>query len=444
MTALAMPTLAQIERESTQDVVNRLEIDDARKQAQNATPLSDQVTQPEVQDPARAEPEPPSPESPQSASETEQAPDSEPSEADAPQPEVVETLQSQLQSSDQEMTRLVESNHVLKVRLSEVQYELNALKEKMSSDDELNQEIRAFLEQQREQQAKQETQPPSAVDSLLDNPLLLAMLAIIPGALIAGGIFFFLARRKKQDEESDEPASLDHDELDDMPVIMVPDPEDEQEEENDPDQSDDELEITEDDRGDENVAFGDDTDLDDLNLDDELDDMSGNESSVAPTSDDAIGLEDMERALDELADTPPADTDTSADDAEQPEEEMSADEALALSGRKLWKKVTTVMLMISMPCSPVSPAPNRRLRKPPSQHVNQRRTWSVIPLLPRTRVLTRPKIRKSKHRMMHYLIQPLPMSQSWISAKRSIYQKMITKMIAKMPSRSITRQSFFE
>ncbi|WP_439437577.1 FimV/HubP family polar landmark protein [Salinivibrio costicola] len=157
---LVMPTLEQIERESTQDVVNRLEIDDARKQAQTTTPLSEQVTQPDAQASEQVEPEQAEPESQQSASETEQAQYTEASEPETPQPEVVEMLQSQLQNSDQEMTRLVESNHVLKVRLSEVQYELNALKEKMSSDDELNQEIRAFLEQQRQQQAKQETQPP--------------------------------------------------------------------------------------------------------------------------------------------------------------------------------------------------------------------------------------------------------------------------------------------
>ncbi|WP_275937821.1 FimV/HubP family polar landmark protein, partial [Salinivibrio sp. HTSP] len=342
---LVMPTLAQIERESTQDVVNRLEIDEARKQAQNTTPLSEQVEQPSPQpspapstntQPEQSQPEQTSQDTSQSSEETQQA--------SAPEPQVVQNLQSQLQASDQEMTRLVESNHVLKVRLSEVQHELSALKEQMSGDAEINKEIRAFLEKQRQQQVAEDTQPPSVVESLLDSPLLLAMLAIIPGALITGAIFFFLARRRKQEEDAEEPAALDHDDIDDMPVVMVPDPD---EDDVDDPQDDDELEITDDETASEDIAFGDDTDLDDLDLDDELDDMAGNESSVAPTSDDAIGLEDMERALDELADTPPADKDSAADDTssdegdesetgdtDQPEEEMSADEALAAEWAK--------------------------------------------------------------------------------------------------------------
>ncbi|OOE80099.1 hypothetical protein BZG25_06935, partial [Salinivibrio sp. ML198] len=346
---LVMPTLTQIERESTQDVINRLEIDEARKQAQNTTPLSEQVEQPSPQ-PQSAQADNNQAAQTQPAPNSEDASDAQPSgessTASAPEPQVVQNLQSQLQASDQEMTRLVESNHVLKVRLSEVQHELSALKEQVSGDAELNKEIRAFLETQRQQQVAKDTQPPSAVESLLDSPLLLAMLAIIPGALIAGAIFFFLARRRKQEEDAEEPAALDHDDMDDMPVVMVPDPDDDESDVDDP-QDDDELEITDDGKGYEDVAFGDDTDLDDLDLDDELDDMAGNESSVAPTSDDAIGLEDMERALDELADAPPADTESAADDtssdddseletgeAEQPEEEMSADEALAAEWAK--------------------------------------------------------------------------------------------------------------
>ncbi len=357
---LVMPSLAEIRRESTDDVAQRLQIDQARKEAQRTVdrrPLSEQVPAPKPPVTPTVAPTP--------ATETAMAKDKKPMMEDAkpkeamadteaampekmadagekmtpPKPDMA-GVQDQINESDMQMGKLVESNHILKIRLAEVQNELSALKEQMTVDQELTGEIKEFLEVQRVRQAQMETKEPSFLETLMNSPLMLATVAIIPALLVIGAAAFIIMRRRKNDDV-EEPEGLDGDVPDDMNVIMVPEVED------DTDElvlEDDELEVTDDTDADD--LFGDDSmfdsELDDINLSDSLElseepeesglsiddefeagsDISldddfdtSSELNVAASSDDAIGLEDMERALDEMADNE--------------EKELSPDEALA-------------------------------------------------------------------------------------------------------------------
>nr|WP_283131245.1 FimV/HubP family polar landmark protein [Enterovibrio norvegicus] len=359
---LVMPSLAEIRRESTDDVAQRLQIDQARKEAQrtvNRRPLSEQVPAPKPKAPVAPTVAPmPAPETAMAEDKKSMMDDAKSKEAMAdtdgvmsekmadagekmtpPKPDMM-GVQDQINESDMQMGKLVESNHILKIRLAEVQNELSALKEQMTVDQELTGEIKEFLEVQRVRQAKMETKEPSFLETLMNSPLMLATVAIIPALLVIGAAAFIIMRRRKSDD-AEEPEGLDGEVPDDMNVIMVPEVED------DTDElvlEDDELEVTEDTDADD--LFGDDSmfdsELDDINLSDSLElseepeesgvsiddefeagsDISldddfdaSSELNVAASSDDAIGLEDMERALDEMADNE--------------EKELSPDEALA-------------------------------------------------------------------------------------------------------------------
>ncbi|WP_407331019.1 FimV/HubP family polar landmark protein [Enterovibrio sp. 27052020O] len=368
---LMMPTLTEIRRESTDDVAQRLQIDQARKDAQRGVsrqPLSQQVSAPvatprPAQKPVASEEKAPKPAAEMMPADAEMAqseslPEAEMKAKEAagsdttpPKPDMG-AVQNQINQSDLQMGKLVESNHILKIRLAEVQNELVALKDQMSADEELTEEIKSFLEAQRMRQAQMEMKEPSFMESLMASPLMLATVAIIPALLVIGAAAFIIMRRRKDDDDVPEPEGLDGADPD-MNVIMVPDVEDDDELV----LEDDELEVTDDTDADD--LFGDDgifdSELDDINLSDtlelsdepsesgldidndtdfggetdlsssldaDLDSMldddfqTGTDLGVAASTEGAIGLEDMERALDEMA--------------SQPEEtELSPDEALA-------------------------------------------------------------------------------------------------------------------
>ncbi|WP_325894062.1 FimV/HubP family polar landmark protein [Grimontia sp. NTOU-MAR1] len=357
---LLMPTLTEIRRESTGDVASRLQIDEARKDAKRVAnqPLSQQVTTPAVTTPKTTpKPEP----KPEPAMVEKTKPEMEAGEPEAmaenapmKEKEVMEpkgdmsgaptkpnmsAVQNQINESDLQMGKLVESNHILKIRLAEVQNELAAMKDQMSADEELTEEIREFLEVQRMRQAKVEMKEPSFFESVMASPLMLATMAIIPALLVIGAAAFFIMRRRKdEDVDVEEPEGLDG-AAPDMPAAMV----DVDDGTDELVLEDEELEVTDDIDTDE--LFGDDMgdDLDDINLSDTLElseepeegdldidadtDLTSNldvgldddfdtSTDVEANTDDAIGLEDMERALDEMS--------------SQPEEaELSPDEALA-------------------------------------------------------------------------------------------------------------------
>ncbi|AJR09447.1 hypothetical protein H744_2c2794 [Photobacterium gaetbulicola Gung47] len=327
---LVIPTERQMRLEYTDAVKQRLEADQrVSSRSQRRTSAQPQVTapkpQPAVQAPKPAAPAP-KPQEPKPAPTVVAQPEqpTEPmTEVEASEPEAAPkselipakptALQAQLDASDEQMTKLLESNHLLRVRLAEMQHEVAALKQQVSDDEMLREQIKGFIDQQRAQQAQVVEPQPGLFDRMIANPWMLAALALIPGALIASLLAYFLLGRKREAEDDvkalDAPQSQDE-------TAMVPPPS--------PAPSDD---------GVPNLTLDDDDDLDDLFGDEEslfddpesslfsqessLDSKPGGEnsgfelgsnlgaSSISVNSDDeAIGLEDMERALDEMDSKP--------------------------------------------------------------------------------------------------------------------------------------------
>ncbi|WP_318435456.1 FimV/HubP family polar landmark protein [Photobacterium leiognathi] len=264
-----------------------------------------------------------------------------------------ELSEQQQALTDEQMTKLVESNHLLRLRLAEMQQEVEALKDQVKDSDDVRQELLTFLEQQKQlQNAPQPVTPPTSTwfDSLANNPWALAAAGIIPGGLIAALLAFFLLRRKNEDEQ-DEVKSLqapDATATDNAPVVVPPmdgkeaDSEDADDLDdlfadddlfNDPDftleidEKDEQSDKTEEKVSDpiaeltDEAAVETSSQTDKATDDIEFDDVFENNvsSSISVKGDDAIGLEDMERALDEM---------------DNEESEPSADEALAL----MWEK----------------------------------------------------------------------------------------------------------
>lgn len=260
-----------------------------------------------------------------------------------------ELSEQQKAMTDEQMTKLVESNHMLRLRLAEMQQEVLALKDQVQDSDKVRQEILLFLEQQKETQQKpQVVTPPTTTwfDSLANNPWALAAAGIIPGGLLAALLAFFLLRRKEEDQ--DEVKSLNAPEAsaaETAPVVIPPIDGNEQaldtsddlddlfadddlfndpdftldiDDKNDPSTKNEKEEVKE-----PVTEFSDDADtktesavVNDIEFDEAF--KNNLSSSISVKGDDAIGLEDMERALDEMDN----------------ESEPSSDEALAL----MWEK----------------------------------------------------------------------------------------------------------
>ncbi|PSW11414.1 hypothetical protein C9J01_15745 [Photobacterium rosenbergii] len=364
---LAIPTESQMRRESIDVVKQRLEADQgspARSQTRtaNSPKPAAQTAQPVARAP---EPKPtPAPKAVEAAQEAKvQEPTVVATPQEKPQP-VVETevktaektpaaeapealaatealippkptiLQAQLDASDEQMTKLLESNHLLRVRLAEMQHEVSALKQQLSDDEVLREQIKGFIDQQRALQTQAVEPEPTLFDRMIANSLMLAVLALIPGALIAGALVYFLLGRKREAE--DEVKSLDAPQAQDEAAMMPPPP---------PVPTDDEevpsLSLGDDDELDD--LFGDDDSLFDdpesslFSQDSQLEskrdgDDNGFElgsnlgaSSISVNSDDeAIGLEDMERALDEMDKKPEPNSDEEL--AAMWEQSLQADE----------------------------------------------------------------------------------------------------------------------
>ncbi|PSW19469.1 hypothetical protein C9I98_11145 [Photobacterium sanctipauli] len=313
---LTMPSLAQVRREDTDAVKRQLEADQGRSATRRAAatpapkPAPKAAPAPKPEPKVVAEPIPqPEPPKEEVVSEPKVAANSTDAQPEKPTliPAKPVALQNQLDASDEQITKLLESNHLLRVRLAEMQHEVAALKDQISDDEVLREQIKGFIEQQRAQAVAVEAPQPSAFDRLIDNPWAVAAMALIPGALIAGLVAYFLLGRRKE-EESDV-KSLDAPEQASDPAMVAPPP------------------AAVDDEPMPELALSDDNDIDDLFATDNdslFDDpesslfsndegLGGNgndefeiDSGLGPSSisvkgdDQAIGLQDMERALDEM------------------------------------------------------------------------------------------------------------------------------------------------
>ncbi len=104
-------------------------------------------------------------------------------------------VQPQVDVTHVKMNALVESNHALRLRLSEMQQDMAALKNQVTESDSIRQQMVSFLEQQKQVAAPV---PETWLERLTNNPWALAAAGIIPGGLIAALLALLLFRRKKK------------------------------------------------------------------------------------------------------------------------------------------------------------------------------------------------------------------------------------------------------
>ncbi|TGA72679.1 hypothetical protein VFES401_09585 [Aliivibrio fischeri] len=256
----------------------------------------------------------------------------------AEQNSTVVALKSELDTTEQEFTALQENNHQLRVRLAQVQNEVDNLKSELGDEDRIRNEVEKFINEQKQLAAAEKKVEPTAMDKLASSPGLIASLALIPGALIAGLIAFFLFRRKKEEEEGEDEAQAEQQPAplvmpednfkmdDDIPEISLDDDDDILSDLNNDEfifdeQSDSNDDLfaefeTDNDNTDEDpfAELESDSDLDSLSLEDEseldlelggLDDLDDDldMSSSALTvgaEEKALGLEEMEKALNDF------------------------------------------------------------------------------------------------------------------------------------------------
>ncbi|MBG0755794.1 FimV/HubP family polar landmark protein [Vibrio cidicii] len=237
------------------------------------------------------------------------------------EPPQVKTLEKQLESSESELTALEEKNHNLRLMLAQVQSEVDGLKSELGDENRIRSEVEKLLAEEREKLAEQQKKQPSALDDFLSNGWLVAAAALIPGALIGLLIVMLLGRRKESAPEPEveskqaplTPPPVADDELDELSDELGLDDDLFSETEEDADKlfddatdneddvfgnlDDDELDfnLEGEDGEDPFASIGDDGDLD---TDFDEFEPSANGISVKG-SDKALGLQEMERALDD-------------------------------------------------------------------------------------------------------------------------------------------------
>ncbi|WP_017052449.1 FimV/HubP family polar landmark protein, partial [Vibrio genomosp. F6] len=232
-------------------------------------------------------------------------------------------LEQDLSSSETELTSLEEKNHQLRLMLADVQSEVDGLKGELGDESRIRSEVEKLLAEERAKELEEQKLAPTSLDTLLSNGWLVALLAIIPGLLLGLIVVLLLGRRSKSEETEAKP--VEESVAEDAPIILG----------EDADELSDDLSLDDDlfgDGSDPDALFGDDTTSDDDDIfasldDDDLDfnlECEDEEDPFAGIGDDgdldesfsefdsssngisvngdekALGLEEMERALDEV------------------------------------------------------------------------------------------------------------------------------------------------
>lgn len=236
----------------------------------------------------------------------------------------VSDLKDKLQGSQSALESLEEKNHRLRLMLSQVQSEVETLKSELNDEERIRSEVEKLLAEERQRVAEQQRMQPSTMDKILSNGWLVGLAALIPGALLALLVVMLLGRRSKSKEEEaaqqqtqdidplaapiglaaadqlDDELSLDDDLFgdDDSEPLLEQDEKAELEEDVFANLDDEELDfnLEGDDGEDPFAGIGDDGDLDVG-----FDEFDSSTSGIQVNGDEkALGLEEMERALDEV------------------------------------------------------------------------------------------------------------------------------------------------
>ncbi|KQA50081.1 aspartate-semialdehyde dehydrogenase [Vibrio cholerae] len=341
---LRVPSLAQISRNSTQDAVNIMASHQAKLNQTPDAPLRPvapprpaPVATPKVEAVAQTPPQVTPTTAPQEKAPTELKTPAKPS-----------------QSTDAEVMALEEKNHTLRLMLSQVQSEVSTLKEELGDENRIRSEVERLLEEERRKAEEASRLAPSALDNLLSNGWLVALLALIPGLLIAIVVLLLLNRRSSAQQENPTQNNITSEMPTAAPVTLGPE---QTEDIGDDLLLDDDLFSTTDDKeendaekafSDEDDVFADlnETDLDfnldgqdsddlfvgiddDGDLDTEFDALNESANGISVNADDkALGLEEMERALNDVSEPTDNDDLNSFDLAD--ENQMSEDDIEAL------------------------------------------------------------------------------------------------------------------
>ncbi|GIC21823.1 hypothetical protein VCSRO99_1289 [Vibrio cholerae] len=341
---LRVPSLAQISRNSTQDAVNIMASHQAKLNQTPVTPVRPvaqprpaPVVTPKVEAVAQTPPQVTPTTAPQEKAPTELKPTVKPS-----------------QSTNVDVMALEEKNHTLRLMLSQVQSEVSSLKQELGDENRIRSEVEKLLEEERRKAEEASRLAPSALDNLLSNGWLVALLALIPGLLIAIVVLLLLNRRSSAQQENPTQNNITSEMPTAAPVTLGPE---QTEDIGDDLLLDDDLFSTTDDKeeneaekvfSDEDDVFADlnETDLDfnldgqdsddlfvgiddDGDLDTEFDALNESANGISVNADDkALGLEEMERALNDVSEPTDNDDLNSFDLAD--ENQMSEDDIEAL------------------------------------------------------------------------------------------------------------------
>ncbi|HCZ9536697.1 TPA: AAA family ATPase [Vibrio alginolyticus] len=328
---LRVPSLEQVQSATTAQAVAIMKAHEAKlkqpKPTNRATPAQRVTEQPKPQ--IKVEPKPAA--KPETVAATEPKPTPKtipvipaPPVTTSPQGEKqVSALKDKLQGSQSELDSLEEKNHRLRLMLSEVQSEVETLKSELNDEERIRSEVEKLLAEERQRLAEQQRMQPSTMDKILSNGWLVGLAALIPGALIALLVVMLLGRRSKAKEEEaaaqeqqnvdplaapiglaaadelDEELTLD-DELfadEDINTQSLQEEKSDLEEDVFANLDDEELDFNLEGDDDPFADIGDDGDLD-VGLDEF---ESSNNGIQVNGEEKALGLEEMERALDEVA-----------------------------------------------------------------------------------------------------------------------------------------------
>ncbi len=336
---LRLPSLEQVQSASTEQAVAIMKAHEAKlKQTKQVTkPKAVKRAEPQPTAPqVKQEPVSPQPVSPQPESVT--PVNAEPVKADEPIAAVppvntsakgeqqVTELKAKLQGSQSELSSLEEKNHRLRLMLSEVQSEVQTLKNELNDEERIRSEVEKLLAEERQRADEQQRLQPTALDKFLSNGWLVGLAALIPGALLAFLVVMLLGRRSKEEEPA--PASQQQSPAVDplaAPIGLAAADELEEElnldddlfadEENEilseqvstPELEDDVFAGLEDEELDFNLEGDDGEDPfagigDDGDLDVGFDEFESSTNGIKVNGEEkALGLEEMERALDEAS-----------------------------------------------------------------------------------------------------------------------------------------------